>query len=258
MSHDTLLLVASEAGRTTIAFETHARRLRDRNVCDEVQVLRYEHEPRRELGDELRQLDTDRAFVLPLSVAHSHETLEAIPGLFDAIDAPVQYCEPLGRSPLVTEALVDRAAAEVPDGPESSVALVAFGSGGKPHQRQVTEYHADRIRERTAFGEVEACYLLQNPAVECVRYNLSRDHAVAVPLFFADCEATETAIPSKLELDRGGLAYADTLGGHPLIAEAIAAAVETERTLAETDSPRTFEETIAATARPMATDGDGE
>jgi len=257
MPHDTLLLVAREAARTTTAFETHARRLSNRDVCDEVRVLTYDHEPRRELGDELRDLETDRAFVLPVSVAHCHETLEAIPGLFDAIDAPVRYCEPLGRSPLVTDALVDRAGAEVPDGPGSSVALVAFGSSGKPYQRQVTEYHADRIRERSAFGEVESCYLLQNPAVECVRYNLSRDHAVAVPLFLADCEATESAIPSKLDLDRGGLAYADPLGEHPLVTEAIAAAVETERTLAETDSPRTFEETITATARPMATDGDG-
>jgi len=256
MPHDTLLLIGRETTRAT-PYETHARRLRDRGVADDVRVVTYDREPRRDIGDELSVLDTDRVFALPMTVAHSHETVEAVPGVLHSVDADVHYCEPVGRSPLVTDAIVDRAVESVPESAASSIALVAFGSSAKPYQRQVTEYHAERLRERTDFGEVEPCYLLQNPTAECVRYNLTRDHAVAVPLFLAPSEATEQQIPAKLELDRGGLSYTDPLDDHRLVTEAIAATVETNRALAATSTPRTFEATLA-TNRPMATDGEGD
>lgn len=257
MPHDTLLLIGRDTPRAT-PFETHARRLRDRGVATDVRVLTYDREPRRELREDLAAVDADRVFALPLTVAHDHTTVTEIPAALEAVDAETHYCEPVGRSPLVTEALRERAASVVPESHDSSVALVAFGSGGTPYQRQVTEYHAERLRERTDFGEVEPCYLLQNPAVECVRYNLTRDHAAAVPLFLAPSEATAEQIPAKLDLDRGGLAYADPLGEHPLVTEAIETAVETTRTLACATTPRTFEATLAGTTRPMATDGEGD
>jgi len=257
MPHDTLLLIGRDTSRAT-PYETHARRLRERGVATDVTVLTYDHEPRRELRDELVAIDTDRVFALPMTVAHDHATVTDVPAALDEVDAETHYCEPVGRSPLLTEALRDRAAAAVPEAADSSVALVAFGSSGKPYQRQVTEYHAERLRERSAFGEVEPCYLLQNPAVECVRYNLTHDHAVAVPLFLAPTDATETQIPDKLDLDRGGLSYTDTLDDHPLVTEAVATAVETARTMADARTPQTFEATLAATNRPMATDGEGD
>jgi len=255
MPHDTLLLIGRETGRAT--YETHAERLRSRAHADEVAVETYAEEPRRELRASLSRYDTDRVFAVPMSVAHTRETLDAVPAALDSIDAPVRYCEPPGRSPLVTDALADRAGAEVPLGADTSVALVAFGASGTPYQRQVTERHAARLRERTPVGEVEPCYLLQNPTAECVRYNLTRDRAVAVPLFFTASDATARRIPAALDLDRGGLAYAEPLGDHALVTDAVAAAVETERAVADSAGPSTFEATLTATTRPMATDGEG-
>ncbi|MFC7197472.1 sirohydrochlorin chelatase [Halosimplex aquaticum] len=96
-----------------------------------------------------------------------------------------------------------------------SLVLVGFGSSSKPHHRRTADYHAERLRERTDYGAVLTCYLLQNPAVECVRYGVSTDRAVAVPLFLARSEATEERVPTELELDRGGIEYAEPLGAHP-------------------------------------------
>ncbi|MFB6223382.1 MAG: CbiX/SirB N-terminal domain-containing protein [Haloarcula sp.] len=257
MPHDTLLLIGRDTSRAA-PYETHAHRLRERGVATDVTVLTYDHEPQRELRDDLVAVDADRVFALPLTVAHDHTTVTDVPAALDNIDAETHYCEPVGRSPLLTEALRDRAASAVPENAETSVALVAFGSSGKPYQRQVTEYHAERLRERSAFGEVEPCYLLQNPAVECVRYNLTRNRAVAVPLFLAPSDATAEQIPTKLDLDRGGLSYTEPLDDHALVTEAIATAVETARTMADANAPQTFEAALAATSQPMATDGEGD
>ena len=100
------------------------------------------------------------------------------------------------------------------------------------------------------------CYLLQNPTVECVRYNVSGSRAVAVPLFVASSEATEERIPSELELGRGGIEYADPLGDHPQVTEAILAEVEKQRSLADDAAP-TFEASLTDSQRPLATDGEG-
>jgi sirohydrochlorin ferrochelatase len=123
----------------------------------------------------------------------------------------------------------------------------------------MTEYHATRLREQTEYDEVLGCYLLQNPAVECVRYNLTNPSAVAVPLFLSETEATERRIPAKLELDRGGVEYASVLGDHPKITDALHAEIEKQRTLRASDGHSdSFEAQLARSQRPVATDGDGQ
>jgi len=136
-------------------------------------------------------------------------------------------------------------------GSSSRHTQVGFGSSSKPHHRQLVEYHASRLREQTAYGEVVRCYLLQNPAVECVRYNITNPSAVAVPLFMHSSSATEEEIPEKLELDRGGIEYATPLGDAPRVTDALAAEVEKQRTLGPTAGSSVDGQ------QPVATDGDG-
>jgi len=136
--------------------------------------------------------------------------------------------------------------------------LAGFGSSSKPYHRQTANYHAARIRERTEYDAVTTCYLLQNPTVECARYDVDTGHAVAVPLFVAASEATETRIPEELELDRGGIAYADTLGTHDRLTDAIAAEVAKQRALATTNAGASaLVDQLGRSARPVATDGEG-
>lgn len=258
MTSDALLLVGRDAGRARSTAETHARRLIDRDVVDEVHVATYDVEPSLELADELAAVDADRVFALPTSLAHTYDSLDELPGALDRLSGEVQYCEPLGRSPAITELLTRRAATLAPERPETSLVLVGLGSGATPHWRQVLGYHAERLRRRTSFGEVEACYLVQNPTVECVRYNVSGDRVVAVPVFLAACEATEERIPAKLELDRGGVEYAAPLGEHELVTDAIEAEVAKQRALAgDGPAPDTFEDALVRSRRSVATDGRG-
>lgn len=258
MPRDTLLLISRENGGRTVT-ETHRERLLDRNVADSVEVARYEREPVRELRDRLRALDADRVFATTMRVAHTRETTEAIPSALSHVPGTVTYCEPLGRSPAVTRALVERATARVEAADDASLVLVGFGSSGTPYHRQAVEYHAARLRQQSGYGEVVPCYLMQNPAVECVRYNVTNDRVVAAPLFVEPSAATAEEIPAKLELDRGGIEYADPLGAHPFVTDAIESELAKQRVLSDADQPgpHSFEATLTARSRALATDGRG-
>jgi sirohydrochlorin ferrochelatase len=254
MTSDALLLIGRRTTHAQETLQTHAERLDD-GLVDEVHVGTYESEPIRELREQFAGIDADRVFAIPVTVAHSYATLDDLPAALTHVTGDVHLGEPLGGSPVVTEVLTSRAAEEVPAGEDVSLALVGFGSSSKPYHRQTAEYHATRIAEQSAYGEVETCYLLQNPTVECVRYTLSNERAVAVPLFFTRSEATERRIPEALELDRGGIEYADPLGTHRRITDAIRAEVEHQRVLADSDAASPTVD--AERHRPVATDGEG-
>ena len=183
-------------------------------------------------------------------------TVDGVPAALSYVDGEVRYCEPTGTSPAVTDVLADRGASHVR--PESaSLILVGFGSSSLPFNRQAVEYHAARLRRLSDFGEVVSAFLLQNPTVDCARYNVTNDEAVAVPLFVPRSTATDVRVPEELELHRGGIEYADPLGDHPKVTEAVYAEFCKQRALSGGETKATFEGTLAATCRPMAADGEG-
>ena len=258
MIDDALLLLGRDTtgGRTVL--ETHADRLSERGAADAVHAATYEHDPVADLADELSTIDADRVFAVPMTAAHTYETTEDVPAALSYCPGEVHYCEPVGRYPAMTNVVLDRARERIdPDGADTSLVLVGLGNSALPYGRQTVEYHASRLRDTGPFDEVVTSYLLQNPAVECVRYNVTNDRAVAVPLFVAASEATDRQIPAKLELGRGGMEYAAPLGEHPALTDAIHAEVEKERVLADSPTPTSFEQTLTVDAQPLATDGRG-
>ncbi|WP_430505303.1 CbiX/SirB N-terminal domain-containing protein [Haloparvum sp. PAK95] len=256
MTRETLILVGREA--TSAVLERHAARLRERDVVDAVTTATYGAEPAFDLAETFRDHEADRTYVVPMCFAHTYETTEDVPRALSSLSGEVRYCDPVGESPAVTELLRERAAETGDDDADEAdtdaLLLVALGNSGDDYGRDTAEYHAERLR--SDFEEVRTAYLLQSPAVECARYTLDHDSAVVVPLFVAECEATRTGIPEKLELDRGGFEYADPFGAGPQLTEAIHAEVERERVLADGDS-ETAGTDLVADARPVATDGRG-
>lgn len=259
MPSDALLLVGRDTGHARTVLETHATRLVERDVVDAAHVATYDLEPASELRDQLAGIEADRVYAVPTSVAHTNDTVGELPAVLSTVRGELRYCEPLGHSPAVTTLLEQRAAASVPEREDSSLVLVGLGSSGTPHARQVVEYHADRLRDGAGFDEVVPCYLVQNPTVECVRYNVTNDRVVAVPVFLAACEATRERIPDKLELDRGGIEYAAPLGEHDLVTDAIEARIATQRAIASPGpEPVSYEDSLVRSQPRLAADGYGE
>lgn len=251
---ETVVLLGRERTGTGTLFETHAGRLAERADVDRVETATYETEPVQELRGQLRDLSAETVYAVPMRVAHNHDTTRGVPAALSHISGDVIYCEPPGGSNAVTDVIEQKAAAVTERRAETTLVLVGFGSNSQPEDRATTERHADRLRERTAYGEVLSCYLLQNPAVECVRYNVTNPTAVAVPLFFGESEATAERIPAQLELDRGGMEYTGPLSEHPRLTDAIHAEIERQRAL---DTEERFEAALTRQRQPVATDGDG-
>jgi len=254
MTTETLLLVGHDAGDARDVFETHAERLGQRASVDAVEVATYGSEPVRELQEQFGSIDADRVYVVPMCVAHTRETVDRVPAALSYVAGEVHYCEPPGRSVAITELVAEKGDELVPAASDAALVLVGFGSSSKPYHRQTAEY----LRDGSEYGEVLSCYLLQNPAVECVRYNVSAPRAVAVPLFVARTPATEQRIPDELELARGGIEYAGPFGTHPRMTDAVHATFEAERALVSGEgSPPSVGSDLTAPRRPVATDGEG-
>ena len=259
MTEDTLVLIGRTGTHDVETLRSHATRLERRGAVDGTHVATYAEEPARELRDELGELSADRFFVLPAAVAHSRETTDVLPGTVPTLDGDVRYCEPIGRSPVLTRLIFERASAHVTPGEDATLVLVGQGNSSQPYSRQMTEYHASRLAAESEYAAVETCYLLQNPAVECVRYTVSTSEAVAVPLFLTENETTEKHVPAKLELDRGGIAYTDPFGDHQLVTDAIQGELDRQRAFAtdEAGRPASFEDVLVQRHQSVATDGDG-
>jgi sirohydrochlorin ferrochelatase len=251
-----VVAVARESPEATGVLGAHADRLRERGIADAVHTATWGTEPGRDLLPAFDAVAADRVFVVPVRAAHCHATTDGVPAALDALDGTVHYCEPVGPSARVTDALAARATRLVEPAPDASLVLVGRGSGDQPFARRAAERHATRLRRRTAYGEVTAAFLQQNPTVECARYAVDNDRVVAVPLPLIPAPATESAIPRKLAVDRGGLAYADPLGTDPAVTDAVAARVA-ERRAAGADTS-TFEADLAADGQRLAADGKGE
>ena len=257
MTGDKLVLIGRNGTHETATLETHADRIEARGTVDAAHVATYSEEPVRELRTDLQPPTAGTLFVLPAALAHSHETTEVLPRVFPHLDGDVRYCEPIGRTPVITDLVADRAAEAVPDTADTTLVLVGQGNSSQSYHRQMTEYHAQRVADRAVYADVVTCYLLQNPAVECVRYNVDTKRAVAVPLFLTENETTTDRIPAKLELDRGGVAYADPLGESCLVTEAIHREITRQRALDDSAGSASFEAELADNARSVATDGEG-
>jgi sirohydrochlorin ferrochelatase len=250
MTDETLLLVGRDTPHTREVGRTHARRLEERGVVDEARAVWYEQEPERELVAEFESVAAETVYAAPLAAAHTHETATDVPAALRHVPGEVRYLDPIGREAAVTSVLAERAAATLAPAEPTSLVLVALGNSSGSSGRDVAEYHARRLEARSAYDDVTTSYLLQNPAVECARYGVAHDRIVAVPLFLAHGPTTREQIPAKLDLDRGGIAYADPLGTHERITKALAGELRKRRAVGEPS-------TSATAVQPVATDGKG-
>jgi len=215
-----LVLVGRATGNARSVLETHAGRLREREVADSVHVVEYDRTPASDLSERVEEIAAETAYVVPIAVDRTHVPTEPIrEALTDSV-ATVHVCDPVGESTAVTNVLRERAREYTDDPATTTLLLVGLGRSAVADAELPGEFHAARLRETSEYDQVLTAYLLQSPAVECVRYEARNDDVVAVPLFVADDEATDERIPDLLA---DGVDCTDPLGTHPALTDAVAA-----------------------------------
>ncbi len=230
MTTETVLLIGPSTNTASGVLDSHAKRLGQRSFADEVDTATFETDPVRELRGQFTDITTERVYAVPVITAHTSTTMERLPTALSYISGDVRYCEPVGRSPAVTEIIVRRTSGLVSADEEASMILVSSGCSSKPYHRQAAEYHAARIRDQSSYTDVVTCHLVQDPAIECVHYEVSNGRVVAVPLFFTRNENT-SKLSRKLGFERGNVDWIDPFSSHPRITDAIRAEVEKQRAL---------------------------
>jgi sirohydrochlorin ferrochelatase len=230
MIDGTLLLVGRHTDGSSRAIDAHAERLRDRGVAASVRGVRYDRTHAVD-GDgtalsEASAHDDGDVFLLPAVVANTRGTRHAVRSIAASISAPVCVCDPIGRAPVVSRLLLERAEEAAEPSGDTALVLVGFDSeSSPPESRETLEYHARRLRERSGYGDVGSCYLLRDPSVECAQYNVSERRIAVVPAFVSPGPAIEAEIRAKIRDDSDRVSYADPLGTHPRLTDAMHAAV---------------------------------
>jgi sirohydrochlorin cobaltochelatase len=238
----------------------HADTVRAVGAFDEVKTGFWKEEP--SLREVLRTVESDEAFVVPFFVSEGYFTEEVIPrelrldgwsvedwdsdgtsadsATYTAADTGqrVHYCGPVGTHDSMTDVIVRRAESVTDDpdvGEGFGLAVVGHGTERNENSAKAIEYHAERVRERGRFDEVQALYMDEEPEVDDVTEYFESEDVVVVPLFVADGYHTQEDIPEDMgltddyrtgydvpaEVDGHRIWYAGAVGTEPLMADVI-------------------------------------
>jgi sirohydrochlorin cobaltochelatase len=182
--------------------------------------------------------------VVPLFMSEGYFVDEVIPREIEAApttDADIEYTEPVGTHPSLTDTVLSRAEEEV-RGDKKDVALAVVGHGTSRHSGSSlsAEEHASRLEN--IFAEVGAVFLDEDPSVSKISDRFESDTVVAVPLFVADGPHVREDVPDAMGLGSGRkrgtvegtrVLYTEPVGTHPGVSEI---AVKRADEVADTDS----------------------
>ncbi|MFC4356623.1 CbiX/SirB N-terminal domain-containing protein [Halobium salinum] len=238
----------------------HADTVRAVGAFDEVKTGFWKEEP--SLREVLRTVESDDVYVVPFFVSEGYFTEEVIPrelrldgwdvadwdsdgtsadhAVYTAADTGqrVHYCGPVGTHDSMTDVIVRRAESITGDpnvGDGFGLAVVGHGTERNENSAKAIEYHAERVRERGRFDEVQALYMDEEPEVDDVADYFESEDVVVVPLFVADGYHTQEDIPEDMgltddyrkgydvpaEVDGHRIWYAGAVGTEPLMADVI-------------------------------------
>jgi sirohydrochlorin cobaltochelatase len=248
----TLLLVAhgsTENEDSSAPAWALAQELRRKGIFGEVHCCFWKEEP--SLREALYQVQYDDVYIAPLFISEGYFTTQIIPRELE-LEGPIterdgftlKYCEPAGSHPAMTELLLLRAREVAPDlDPEqTSLLIVAHGTGLNEESRLAAEFQAKRLQEMSAYAEVRAVYMEEEPRVENWADLALKDNVVIVPFFIADglhsyqdipvllgIEAEPTRAASRMEVFRRNpyrlagktLYYSGAIGTHPHMAQVV-------------------------------------
>jgi sirohydrochlorin cobaltochelatase len=238
----------------------HADRIRATGAFDEVRESFWKEEPH--FREALRTVDAEEVSLVPLFISEGYFTEEVIPREFrlegwdpelwnsDGTSAThatltaedtgqtVHYCGPVGTHDTMSDVIVQRAESVTGDpdvGEGFGLAVVGHGTERNENSAKAIEYHADRIRDRDRFDEVQALFMDEDPEVDDVTDYFEADDVVVVPLFIADGYHTQEDIPEDMGLcedyrdgydvpqavDGHDIWYAGAVGTEPLMADVV-------------------------------------
>jgi sirohydrochlorin cobaltochelatase len=199
----------------------HAAEIRRQKHFRDVRCAFWKEEP--SLRDALFLFDPEQirhVYVVPNFISEGYFTQTVIPRELELSGRTTKrlngqawhYCPPVGNNPTVTELLCRRAKEVAPDvdPAQSSLLIVAHGTGLNENSAVAAKREAEKIRARGEYALVLNVYMEEAPLVSEWKELTNTMNVVVVPFFVADGLHSHEDIPELL-----GIASASTSCAHP-------------------------------------------
>ena len=171
----------------------HAETIRRRGIFAEVATCFWMQQP--SFRDALDLVKSRVIYVVPNFISEGYFTRTVIPremGLDGRVTIrdgrTVNYCEPAGKHPLMTELLVREARSVAPDvAPEATGLIsVGHGTGRDTNSAGAARCQAEQISRTGGYAEVLAAYMEEPPLVAEWDKLTTQPNVVVVPFFISD------------------------------------------------------------------------
>ena len=185
----------------------HAETLRRRGIFAEVVTCFWMHPP--SFREVLDLVKSRVVYIVPNFISEGYFTRTVIPremGLAGRVTTrdgkTINYCDPAGSHPHMTELLMQeaRAVAAGVASSETALILVGHGTGRDANSATAARVQAERISATGCYGEVLAAYLEEPPRIAEWHKLTSKPNVVVVPFFLSDGLHSHQDIPVMLGL----------------------------------------------------------
>jgi sirohydrochlorin ferrochelatase len=177
----------------------------------------------------------DEILVYPLFMSDGYFTNTALPNRIEqtGLTSRIVSLKPLGLdpglAPLCERAAVAQAERDDIDSAGARLLIVGHGSTKSPASKNATQQFAARLRQKTAFGTVESCFLEEEPFLKPALANTDQPTIVA-GFFAGDGLHGGEDVPELIAETGANASYMGALGGLTEVTELILAAVRAHLT----------------------------
>jgi len=187
----------------------HAAEIRRRGLFAEVHCAFWKEKPA--LNEVLSMVACNEIYVAPNFISEGYFTREVIPhemGLQGSVTRRggrvINYCEPVGNHPRMTELLLHRADGIAPGIPrgETSLLIVGHGTTRNENSAAAVNGQVEKISSLNLYAEVKTSFMEQEPFVADWLTFTTQPNVVVVPFFISDGLHSYQDIPVLLGMEK--------------------------------------------------------
>jgi sirohydrochlorin cobaltochelatase len=196
----------------------HAQTVRGQGIFADVKEAFWKQEPK--LEDVLKEVQSDRVFIVPLFISEGFFTERVIPEALGFKQADSEqwartmkrdgrtfhFAKPVGTHLRITDVLVSKAKSVVEAFPfprrakpeQTSLFIAGHGTPQNADSRKSIEHQVELIRAMEIYAEVQPCFLEEAPLIADVPRLARSKNIVMIPFFISDGLHTVEDIPVLL------------------------------------------------------------
>ncbi len=196
----------------------HAQTVRRQGIFADVKEAFWKQDPK--LDDVLKEVRSDRVFIVPLFISEGFFTERVIPEAlgFKRVEdeqwsrtmecdgRKFHFTKPVGTHPGITDVLVSKARSITDEFPfprkakpeQTSLFIAGHGTPQNADSRKSIEHQVELVRAMNIYAEVQPCFLEEAPLIADVPTLAQCKNIIVVPFFISDGLHTVEDIPVLL------------------------------------------------------------